>query len=271
MILKSRRILLAIAVVFAVLAGFAAGFVHHVNTNPYWNKRVDPQSVARREILEEHIIKLLGDVKAIFGFGELTTHKVTSRSQRPAAFFQGIREVVLYVRWSEPDWAAEALRCHGMEEQCGDEFISRIPEYMKPTTESRDEYVSRLKEDFRDYPSPLRPDALKQALAGAIRKEFTNHHTVLVEDTPTGIHGYITKRGTAIVIIDLYIQKDTSPHIAILNASLYRPYLQPAESFASLSLRKTVAIPLNLSEAEIGQRVRSATTGWYLYWIDRYH
>lgn len=192
--------------------------------------------------------------------------EIFAESNLDTKFLAGFDEVVLYVEGVDTSGDyQEAIRCHGIEEQCADVYIAKIPDYMKPTAESRDQYLNRLKETYRDCPPPLRTHELESALGGAILKKFKKD-PIIVADRKL-LEAYIDKKGTLIVIVKLSIQTDTVPHIAVLNSSLHRfgLKLKSTDLFEAVFYRKTAAIPLDLAEEEIAKRVLlSIRGGWHL-------
>jgi hypothetical protein len=186
-----------------------------------------------------------------------------SRSALGEEVFKGINEVALIISGDDAEWMQVALECHGQEEKCADEYINRIPEPMKTTSESRDQYLARIKKDYKNIPGPLRKEALQATLIKAISKKVTPGLTPIIIDNAGE---YLDKKDALIVIARIFIYRDIDPSIATLSLSFYRPDISNEARFQSLFYERTTVIPLNLSESEIAKRIEASanSTGFNL-------
>lgn len=174
-------------------------------------------------------------------------------------FFDGVEEIVLYVQGVENLWDyQEALRCHGMEGQCAEEYAARTPDYMREISESRDEYLKKITSDYNDLKLPLRTDALNDIFRSAALEKFNIQPDVV--NSRDALVEYFSKKGVLIVLAKLTIHKDIAPHVAVLNISLHRFDLEmtAVDAFEADFYRKTEIFPLDLSDEQVKQRLSTA-------------
>ncbi len=192
----------------------------------------------------------------------------SSKTALAEEVFKNANEVFLLVSGDGLEWMQSALECHGKEEQCADRFINRIPEPMKVTSESRDQYLARIKNDYKSYPAPLREEALRISLVDAISKNVTAGLTpVIVDDA----QNYLNKKDALIVVARLFIYRELSPAIATLSLSFYRPNVSNQARFQSIYYERTTVIPLNLSEQEIADRLSTVGSAAGLHLVKWSH
>lgn len=184
--------------------------------------------------------------------------------------FSGFNEIVLIVSGDDAEWMKLALECHDKEEQCADEYISRIPEYMRTTSESRDQYLKRIKQDYKDFPQPLHKEILRPLLSNMIQEEISPNIVPIVT-AEIDAEKYSQKTDTLIVLAKLYIHKDIIPRMASITLSFYRPNISKTATLQSLYLTRTAIIPLNSPNEDIEKIIKEMVRGLSLNFVEKSH
>ena len=177
----------------------------------------------------------------------------------PRPLLKGVNQVVIYVDGPGKNYE-EAARCHGIEDQCADERIGKRqnpPDYMKPGSKSREEYVAQLKSDYSLYPAALHTKSLERNVEIFVKSSIDPPVQCLIAPDNLVFREKLLQKNAMAIYIPVHFFKKIEPHIAILQIMLFR-YDLP---FDPSMYATAVPIPQNLTNAEIEQYVDKTIKG----------
>ena len=172
------------------------------------------------------------------------------------SFFSNLDNIVLYI--NPPAWhEQEALRCHGIENKCADEYQARIPEYLRASRLTRDEHINKLKQDFLDYPIFFRSESLSTIFSNSINKYYNREKIPIITPLHTEIKDYLNRKNTLFVTVDHHTQSQTTPKMTVLQFSFYRPDL----AHKYFPINRAVVFPNDMSSKDTAELISSHIGG----------
>lgn len=137
------------------------------------------------------------------------------------SYFKNVKQVALYIQ--SPKWdEQEALRCHGIEEKCANERENRIPEYMRSNEITQNEYINKLKEDYKKYPKFLQPETMQNSFVPVLNDLFNIDSDIIILDSNEDLQRYLSKNDTLIVHIKYSIPDISGIRLTILQIIFYK-------------------------------------------------
>ncbi len=174
-------------------------------------------------------------------------------------YFRNLEKTVVYIQ--PPLWDdKEAIRCHEKEELCANEYEARIPEYIKSTSMSRDEYIKKLKQDFLNYAVLFQSKTFKDFIANILSNNLNIKTEPLFLESEKETQDYLKRKNTLIVKISNYKHTGVEPPITVLQISFIRPDLSQ-ELFA---LERAIPLPTGLSKEKILEMVADDLKALYM-------
>ena len=170
--------------------------------------------------------------------------------------FANLQRIGVIVRTTS--WYNHVMSCHGKEEQCADEALA-----LKLFPDRRKDFITSIKKWFEKYPSALRKEALEQAYLQSTTDEIgkfisaPSKQAVLLSNEE--YEAFAKDEGALIITLRVFIDESTDPWIALLTVDMSRSYKGCGSSCTYHFVPQILAIPLNMNEEDITERVNSFT------------
>ena len=191
-------------------------------------------------------------VTTILGLSSLTVFSLEEKAPQDfsSKYFRNIEKTVLYLQPASWD-DKEAIRCHGKEDLCADEYEARTPKYVKATSLTREEYIQKLKQDFLNYSVLFQSDFFLDFIKYFLSKNFNLTTEQLILKSEREAQEYLKSKNTLIVRIAHYKHTEIEPPITVLQVSFIRSDLV-REVFP---LNRAVPLSAGMSKEQIFEAV----------------